>query len=31
MGPIRVEFGYPIARQDGERGVQTMFSFGAPL
>jgi outer membrane protein insertion porin family len=31
MGPIRVEFGYPIARRDGERGVQTMFSFGAPL
>jgi outer membrane protein insertion porin family len=31
MGPIRIEFGYPIARQDGERGVQTMFSFGAPL
>jgi outer membrane protein insertion porin family len=31
MGPIRVEFGYPIARQDGEKGVQTMFSFGAPL
>lgn len=31
MGPIRVEFGYPIARQEGERGVQTMFSFGAPL
>lgn len=31
MGPIRIEFGYPIARQDGERGVQTMFSFGAPI
>jgi outer membrane protein insertion porin family len=31
MGPIRVEFGYPIARRDGERGVQTMFSFGAPM
>jgi outer membrane protein insertion porin family len=31
MGPIRVEFGYPIDRQDGERGVQTMFSFGAPI
>jgi outer membrane protein insertion porin family len=31
LGPIRVEFGYPIDRQDGERGVQTMFSFGAPL
>ena len=31
LGPIRVEFGYPINRQPGERGVQTMFSFGAPL
>jgi outer membrane protein insertion porin family len=31
MGPIRVEFGYPIDKQDGERGVQTMFSFGAPI
>lgn len=31
LGPIRVEFGYPIDRQPGEKGVQTMFSFGAPL
>lgn len=31
LGPIRVEFGYPIDRRPGERGVQTMFSFGAPL
>ncbi len=31
LGPIRVEFGYPINKQPGERGVQTMFSFGAPL
>jgi outer membrane protein insertion porin family len=31
MGPIRIEFGYPIDRQPGERSVQTMFSFGAPL
>lgn len=31
LGPIRVEFGYPIDRQPGERSVQTMFSFGAPL
>jgi hypothetical protein len=30
MGPIRVEFGYPIDPQDGEK-MQTMFSFGAPL
>lgn len=31
LGPIRVEFGYPINKQPGERGVQTMFSFGAPI
>jgi outer membrane protein insertion porin family len=31
MGPIRVEFGYPIDKQEGEKGMQTMFSFGAPL
>lgn len=31
MGPIRIEFGYPLDRQPGERSVQTMFSFGAPL
>jgi outer membrane protein insertion porin family len=30
MGPIRVEFGYPIDRRPGEN-AQTMFSFGAPL
>jgi len=30
MGPIRVEFGYPINPQEGEN-MQTMFSFGAPL
>ena len=31
MGPIRIEFGYPIGRQPGEDAVQTMFSFGAPI
>jgi len=31
MGPIRVEFGYPLDRKPGESAVQTMFSFGAPL
>ncbi len=31
IGPIRIEFGYPIDRQDGERGVVTNFSFGAPF
>ncbi|MCB0344546.1 MAG: outer membrane protein assembly factor BamA [Bdellovibrionales bacterium] len=31
LGPIRVEVGYPIDREEGEKGVVTHFSFGAPL
>ena len=31
LGPIRVEFGYPINRQENEDSMVTMFSFGAPL
>jgi len=31
LGPIRVEFGYPVDRQPGEDSVVTMFSFGAPI
>ena len=31
LGPIRVEFGYPIDREPGEDSVVTQFSFGAPL
>jgi len=31
MGPIRVEFGFPLDRQEGERSMVPMFSFGAPL
>lgn len=31
MGPIRVEFGFPIDREQGEDGMVTLFSFGAPL
>lgn len=31
LGPIRVELGYPIDREEGEDAVQTHFSFGAPL
>jgi outer membrane protein insertion porin family len=31
MGPIRVEFGFPESREEGEKGMQTQFSFGAPL
>lgn len=31
VGPIRVEFGFPIDREEGESSMVTMFSFGAPL
>lgn len=31
LGPIRIEFGIPIDRREGERTMVTMFSFGAPL
>ncbi len=31
LGPIRVEFGFPIGRKEGERSMVTMFAFGAPL
>ena len=31
LGPIRVEFGIPVDREDGERSMVTMFSFGAPM
>ena len=31
LGPIRIEFGYPLDRQDGEDSMVTLFSFGAPL
>jgi outer membrane protein insertion porin family len=31
LGPIRVEFGYPLDKKPGEDAMQTMFSFGAPL
>ena len=30
MGPIRLEFGYPMDAQPGE-GMVTLFSFGAPI
>ncbi|MGI6681294.1 MAG: outer membrane protein assembly factor BamA [Bdellovibrionota bacterium] len=29
--PLRLEFGYPIDKEDGESSMVTMFSFGAPL
>lgn len=31
LGPIRIELGYPVDREEGEDAVQTHFSFGAPL
>ncbi len=31
LGPIRVEIGYPLDREEGEDPVVTHFSFGAPL
>jgi outer membrane protein insertion porin family len=31
LGPIRVEIGYPVSPQEGEKSPVTMFSFGAPF
>lgn len=31
VGPLRVEFGFPVDREEGESSMVTMFSFGAPL
>jgi outer membrane protein insertion porin family len=31
LGPIRIEFGFPIDRESGEDSNVTLFSFGAPL
>lgn len=31
LGPIRVEFGFPEDRREGERSMVTLFSFGAPF
>lgn len=31
MGPLRIEFGLPSGKKDGEDSLVTMFSFGAPL
>lgn len=31
LGPLRIEFGIPIARRSGEDSLQTQFSFGSPL
>ena len=31
MGPIRVEFGFPMDKDETDDSMQTMFSFGAPM
>jgi outer membrane protein insertion porin family len=31
IAPIRVEIGYPLDKQEGDKSVVTNFSFGAPL
>lgn len=31
MGPIRVEIGYPLDREEGEASFVTLFAFGAPF
>jgi len=31
LGPLRIEFGWPLDRQANEDNMVTMFSFGAPL
>lgn len=31
LGPIRLEFGFPLDKEEGEDSMVTQFSFGAPL
>ncbi len=31
LGPIRIEFGFPLEKEEGESSMVTMFSFGAPF
>lgn len=31
LGPIRIEFGLPLGRKEGESKLVTMFAFGAPF
>jgi len=31
MGPIRIEFGFPMDKREGDSGMQTLFTFGAPF
>ena len=30
-GPLRIEFGHPLDREEGESSLITQFSFGSPL
>ncbi len=30
IGPLRIEFGFPVGREPGESRMVTMFTFGAP-
>jgi outer membrane protein insertion porin family len=31
LAPIRIEFGWPLDKEDGDKSFVTNFSFGAPL
>lgn len=31
LGPIRIEFGFPMDKEEGDGDMQTMFTFGAPF
>jgi outer membrane protein insertion porin family len=31
IGPLRIEIGYPLDRESGEKSSVFQFSFGAPL
>jgi outer membrane protein insertion porin family len=31
LAPIRIEVGYPLDKEEGEKSMVTNFSFGAPL
>lgn len=31
IAPIRIEFGYPLDKEEGDKSVVTNFSFGSPL
>ena len=31
IAPIRVEFGFPLDKEEGDKSMVTNFSFGSPL